>query len=69
MNDITCSYSKLDDVVRTYPTRTVLAAVCTGIVLGVLARLLHHRATEPTSMEAAMDAVRGAGGRMRDIFR
>jgi hypothetical protein len=69
MNDLTCCSSKLDDMVRTYPTRTVLAAVGTGIVLGVLARLLHHHAKEPTSMEAAIDAVRGAGGRMRDLFR
>ena len=69
MNDLPCSYSKLDDLVRTHPTQTVLAAVGTGLVLGVLARLLHDRATEPTRMETAMDAVRGAGGRMRDLFR
>ena len=69
MNGLTCSSTTLDDMARTHPTRTVLAAVGTGIVLGVLARLLYDRSTEPTSMEAAMDAVRGAGGRMRDLFR
>lgn len=69
MNNTYCSASKLDEVVRTHPAQTILAAIGTGIVLGVVARILHNRATEPTSMEAAMEAVRGAGGRVRDIFR
>ena len=69
MNNNNCSASKLDDVVRNHPTETLLAAIGTGIVIGVVARILHNRATEPTSLEAAMEAVRGAGGRVRDIFR
>lgn len=68
MNDLTCSASKIDDTVRTYPTQAVLTAVGTGILLGVLARLLHQRVTEPTTLEAAMEAMRGAGGRVRDLF-
>jgi hypothetical protein len=65
MNDITCS--KIDDVVRSHPTRTVLAAVGTGVFLGVLARLLLDR-KEHTRAEAVMDAVRGFGCRVRSIF-
>lgn len=69
MNDLTCSTFKIDDTVRTYPTQAVLTAVGTGIILGVIARMLHQWATEPTTLEAAMKAVRGAGGRVRDLFQ
>lgn len=68
MNNPICS-SKLDDAVRSHPTRSVLAAVGTGVVLGVLTGLWHHRSKEPTRMDAVLGAVRGLGTRVRNLFR
>lgn len=69
MKDLTDSCASLEKMARKHPTRTVLATVGTGIVVGVLVRLLHGRDKHPTRMETAIDAVNGIGDRIRKLFR
>lgn len=67
--DPTASCTNLEQIARQHPTRTVLTMVATGIVAGVLVRVLRGRDKHPTRMETAIKAVNGIGERVRKLFR
>ncbi len=69
INDLTRSCVSFDKMAGKHPSRTILATVSAGIVVGVLVRILYDREKHPTRIETAINAVHGIGDRVRPLFR